>query len=279
MKNFLLGLARLFGLHSRADVKRYGTYRGVVVDNKDPQKSGRLKLKIPTVSGDQTPGWALPCLPSVDGHYQRMFVVPEVGAQVWVEFEEGEIQSPIWTGVSEQASCDPAETAGNADPDPCQSLTKCCQFIECDDTVGKEFIRLHHPTQSEMILEPNGSVSIRDASGAVLRMDAENNEIIVEDSHGNSLSMKSSGIKVEDSSDNVIVMSASGITVKAPEIVIEGAEVHLGDTGGEPVIKGQSFLGLFATHIHTSAPVVGGPTSPPIPQGETSTLSTTVKTI
>ena len=66
---------------------------------------------------------------------------------------------------------------------------------------------------------------------------------------------------------------------EAPKIVLKGSQVHLGDEGGEPVIKGQSFLSLFATHIHTVAPVVGGPTSPPIPQGEMSTLSTTVKTI
>ena len=69
------------------------------------------------------------------------------------------------------------------------------------------------------------------------------------------------------------------ITAEAPKIVIKGGQVHLGDEGGEPVIKGQSFLSMFATHIHTVAPVVGGPTSPPIPQGEISTLSTTVKTI
>ena len=60
-------------------------------------------------------------------------------------------------------------------------------------------------------------------------------------------------------------------------ITIEGSMVNIGGSGGEPLIKGQSFLSLFATHIHTVAPVVGGPTSPPIPQGEMSTLSVTNK--
>ena len=41
----------------------YGKYRGFVMDNRDPEKRGRLKLKVPTVLGNQDTGWALPCLP------------------------------------------------------------------------------------------------------------------------------------------------------------------------------------------------------------------------
>jgi len=70
-------------------------------------------------------------------------------------------------------------------------------------------------------------------------------------------------------------MAASGITVKGQKIVVEGSQVMLGGQGGEPVIKGQSFLSVFMTHIHpTAAP--GAPTAPPIPQGEMSSLSTKV---
>ena len=157
--------------------------------------------------------------------------------------------------------------------------TKCGEFIECEHTAGKEFLRLHHPSNSEMVLEPNGSISMTDASGAVLRMDAHNNEISVQDSFGNLLYMNSVGSRVVDSNGNAINMAAAGVTVQASKIVITGSEVHLGGTGGEPIIKGQSFLEMFATHIHTVEPVVGGPTSPPIPQGEISALSTTVRTL
>ena len=157
--------------------------------------------------------------------------------------------------------------------------TKCGQFIECEHTAGKEFLRLHHPSNSEMVLEPNGSISMTNASGAVLRLDAHHNEIIVEDGNGNLLFMNSAGSRVVDSNGNVIEMAAAGVTVQASKIVITGSEVHLGGTGGEPIIKGESFLSMFATHTHTVAPVVGGPTSPPIPQGEASTLSTTVRTL
>ena len=89
--------------------------------------------------------------------------------------------------------------------------------------------------------------------------------------------MNDSGITVEDLRGNRIEMNGSGITVDSEQqILVRGSQVHLGGLGGEQVIKGQSFLSLFMTHKHTVAPLVGGPTSPPIPQGEMSTLSTKV---
>ena len=42
----------------------YGKYRGIVVDNQDPSKLGRLKLRVPSVLGkDVVTGWATPCVP------------------------------------------------------------------------------------------------------------------------------------------------------------------------------------------------------------------------
>jgi uncharacterized protein involved in type VI secretion and phage assembly len=81
------------------DEKRYGKCRGIVTDNKDPQKRGRLKLLVHSVLADQDTDWALPCLPYGGAAQQGMFMVPEIDAQVWVEFEEGDIHRPIWVGT------------------------------------------------------------------------------------------------------------------------------------------------------------------------------------
>ncbi|MCP4494542.1 MAG: phage tail protein [Gammaproteobacteria bacterium] len=261
------------------DEKRFGKFRAIVADNRDPQKRGRLRLLVPSVLADQESDWALPCLPYGGIDQQGMFFVPEIDAQVWVEFEEGDINKPVWVGTFWQQQSDTPEDAAREDPTTRLIQTKSGHILQFDDAAGEEQFRLFHPADAEMIIDKNGTISLTDTSGAVLKMDAENNEITVEDANGNIMTMNSAGTKVEDSNGNVIEMAAAGITAEAPKIVIKGSQVHLGDEGGEPVIKGQSFLGLFATHIHTVAPVVGGPTSPPIPQGEMSTLSTTVKTI
>lgn len=259
--------------------KYYGKYRGILVDDQDPQTRGRARLKVPSILGDEVTEWALPCVPYGGSSEQGMFMVPDIDANVWVEFEEGDLSRPIWSGTFwQQRQVIPNEAVSD-NPTTRLIKTSSGHVLQFDDVEGNERIRLYHPADAEMMFDASGSISLTDASGANITINATANEITVEDANGNTMTMKSSGTEIEDSNGHVIKMHSDGITVEGAKIILKGAEVHLGDEGGEPVIKGQSFLSLFASHTHTSAPVVGGPTSPPIPQGETSALSTTVKSI
>ncbi|MER6996212.1 phage baseplate assembly protein V [Streptomyces sp. NPDC000410] len=74
-----------------------GKFRGRVVDNKDPLRLGRITAEVPDVLGHEASTWALPCLPFT-GRQAGQYVVPEIGAGVWVEFEQGDPSFPIWTG-------------------------------------------------------------------------------------------------------------------------------------------------------------------------------------
>lgn len=75
----------------------YGKYRGTVVSNTDPEQHGRLTLKVPDVLGDNESSWALPCVPYA-GSGVGFFAIPPQNASVWVEFEGGNPDYPIWTG-------------------------------------------------------------------------------------------------------------------------------------------------------------------------------------
>ena len=76
--------------------KFYGKYRGTVVNNIDPLQIGRVQVSVPDVS--LIPGsWAMPCLP-IAGKQEGIFMVPQIGAGVWVEFEQGNPDYPIWVG-------------------------------------------------------------------------------------------------------------------------------------------------------------------------------------
>lgn len=77
--------------------KFYGKYRGTVVSNVDPQQIGRLMVQVPDLAGLVPSTWAMPCLP-VAGKQMGVHVVPQVGAGVWVEFEQGDPDYPIWVG-------------------------------------------------------------------------------------------------------------------------------------------------------------------------------------
>jgi type VI secretion system (T6SS) baseplate-like injector VgrG len=75
----------------------YGKYRGMVIENIDPEQIGRVIVQVPDVLGITPSSWAMPCVPAA-GIQAGVFVVPPIGSQVWVEFEQGDPDYPIWTG-------------------------------------------------------------------------------------------------------------------------------------------------------------------------------------
>ena len=76
--------------------KYYGKYRGVVVNNIDPEQRGRVQVRVPDVA-ELLPPWAMPCVP-IAGMQSGMFAVPNIGSDVWVEFEQGDPSYPICVG-------------------------------------------------------------------------------------------------------------------------------------------------------------------------------------
>lgn len=257
--------------------RHFGKHRGFVVDNQDPEQRARVRVRVPSVLGETDSAWAMPCMPFGGLADQGMMMVPEVDAMVWVEFEAGDVSHPIWTGTSWEAADSVPSEGALSEPTTRVLKTPSGHVLQFDDAEGKEQFRLHHPRGAELTIDKEGTVALTDAGGSRLKLDAKKNEVVLEDSHGNALTMDSRGVRVVDKSGNKIEMAASGVTVSAQKIVIDGAQVKLGGLGGEPLIKGQSFLALFATHLHTSN-IPGFPSSPPIPQGEMSTLSRAVTT-
>jgi uncharacterized protein involved in type VI secretion and phage assembly len=109
----------------------FGKYRGKVLDNEDPLGLGRLVADVPAVSAAGTVNWAMPCVPYA-GAGVGLFLIPPVDANVWVEFEGGDPNYPIWTG------CFWSEGEVPADPaDPTTRLFKCDGVeLKIDDQSG-----------------------------------------------------------------------------------------------------------------------------------------------
>jgi uncharacterized protein involved in type VI secretion and phage assembly len=129
--------------------KFYGKFRGIVSNNQDPLFRGRIQAKVPAVLGDQDTGWALPCVPYA-GSGVGFFAIPPNNANVWVEFEDGNLDHPIWTGVfwgeGESPVSDPSYMT--------KTLATDNVTITIDDTPGA------------------GGITIETASGMQLQMDS-----------------------------------------------------------------------------------------------------------
>ncbi len=78
----------------------FGKYRGTVINNIDPLQLGRLLVQVPDVIGLTPSSWAEPCVPLAGptGPPMGVYLVPPIGAGVWVEFEQGDPDHPIWVG-------------------------------------------------------------------------------------------------------------------------------------------------------------------------------------
>jgi hypothetical protein len=86
----------------------WGKYRGTVVNNIDPDQRGRLLCMVPDVLAMVPSTWAEPCVPLAGptGPPMGVYLVPPIGAGVWVEFEHGDPDYPIWVGCRWGSSSD-----------------------------------------------------------------------------------------------------------------------------------------------------------------------------
>lgn len=109
----------------------FGKYRGKVENNMDPQQQGRVQVSVPAVLGGGTLSWAMPCT-LYAGPGVGFFAIPPVGANVWVEFEGGDPDYPIWSGCF--------WGVGEAPAQPALAFTKMLKSdgitLKLDDTPG-----------------------------------------------------------------------------------------------------------------------------------------------
>ena len=84
-------------LHPAQKKRYYGKYQGQVINNLDDKQMGRVQVTVPAVTGEQISTWAMPCVPAA-GIQAGLFIVPAIGSKVWIEYEQGDPDYPIWTG-------------------------------------------------------------------------------------------------------------------------------------------------------------------------------------
>jgi uncharacterized protein involved in type VI secretion and phage assembly len=201
-------------LMEKMERRFYGKYRGFVVDNADPEKLGRLTVKVPSVLGNEiVTGWALPCSAYGGGVNCGMLFIPEPEDGVWIEFEEGDLEFPVWVGTfwskpdgdSELPKPNDAEGAEEDEvQDPVTRKiikTRKGHTIQFEDKDGEEMITIVQKTDDE-----KRNVVTLNADGITIlqRIDGDNS---------NKMEMTSTGIKLTDFTGNIFDMNDSAFTM------------------------------------------------------------------
>lgn len=147
----------------------YGKYRGVVTDTNDPLKIGRVRARVPDVTGNQESGWALPCAP-FGGGGAGLFALPKQGAGVWIEFEHGDPDYPIWAGCW-FGSSDEVPSIVAAQPDKRVAIkTPAGHSLVFDDSDGGG-ITLEASGGQKIVIGANG-IEINDGKGGTIKIDS-----------------------------------------------------------------------------------------------------------
>jgi uncharacterized protein involved in type VI secretion and phage assembly len=149
----------------------YGKYRGMVLNNVDPMQKGRLLIQVPDVLGPGMSSWAMPCVP-IAGTQMGTYMIPIIGAGVWVEFEGGNPDYPIWTGCfwGSAAEVPALALAGNPASPNILLQTTAQNTINISDLPGPTGgIMLKSTTGASIIVNDTG-IYIQNGKGASLVM-------------------------------------------------------------------------------------------------------------
>ncbi|WP_298460920.1 phage baseplate assembly protein V [uncultured Cellulomonas sp.] len=200
----------LSDLLERMDQRLYGKYRGYVHRVDDPENRGRVQALVPRLLGpDEPTGWAMPSAPYA-GPDQGLFMVPDVGAGVWVEFEEGDLSRPIWSGMW-WGSPQP-EDVGTPDSIAPGTARSAHQPPLPDGSTPERVPEVPRHGRPSTTASPKVRI-LKSASGHRIVLDDERRVLEIHDAQGNRIVLGPDGIDVVANTERTVNKGDRGVTV------------------------------------------------------------------
>ena len=229
---------------SRSTDKRYyGVVEGLVTDNADPDREGKVRVMFPWFDASTVSEWCRILQPYAGNGYGTFFV-PEIGDEVVIGFGHGDMRLPIVLGGVYNGR-DKPPTHRDAATDQKLIRTKGGHQIVLDDS-------------------NNGhAVTVTTIGGHTVDLDDQGSAVTVKTSGGQSITLDPGG----------------GVTISAAQVTIDATDISLGQGAMESLIKGTTFIGLFNAHVHPISLITMStltPTPPILPPEVLSLVSKTV---
>lgn len=199
----------------RPESRIYGVVAGIVTNNKDPEKLGRIKVKIPRISGEDESNWAR-VVSFMAGNERGAFFLPEVDDEVLVAFEYGDINLPYIIGSLWNGKDKPPLANDDGKNNIRMLKSRSGHIIRLDDTDGKEKIEIVDKTEKNMIIidTKDNKISIK-------------SEKDIEISAKGKITLEANDIEAKSKASTKIEAS-SGLDLKASgNMTIKGATVNI----------------------------------------------------
>lgn len=265
----------------------YGVVVGIVQDIKDPENLGRVKVDFPWLaeeadavaieSGeDRAHSFWARIATLMAGKERGSFFVPEVGDEVLVAFEHGNVDRPYVLGGLWNSDDKPHETMDGDGKNNLRSIkTRSGHVVTFDDNSdeNKAKITIHSQGGHEVVLDDDGGqgkIEMKTNGGHTLTLDDAGSKVTLSDSAGNQvvLDANSGAVSVESSGDQdytvggALSINVTGsATISAPSgVTIDSTSIKLGNSASMTLVN-DTLLTLYNTHFHVGN--LGAPTSPP----------------
>lgn len=206
----------LFTAHSDITNRFFGVTIGVVTNNQDPDKLGRVKVRFPWLSDQDESHWARVVSPMA-GKERGFFFLPEVDDEVLIAFEHGMAEFPyvlgaLWNGK------DKPPTANEDGKNNFRLIkSRSGHIVRLDDTNGSEKIEIIDKSGKNSVVINTKENTITIAADADISIKSGNGKLIL------------SGNGVEITSQAALKIEASqNMDIKAgPQMTIKGQMVHI----------------------------------------------------
>lgn len=174
-----------------------GVAIGTVTNNQDPEGMGRVKVKYPWREDGQESDWARIAVPAA-GKDRGTVWLPEVGDEVLLAFEKGNVEHPVVLGSLFNGKDVPPEKNADGKNDIKMIKTRCGHKVTFSEKQGKESIKIESQGGRVILLDDSagsGQIVIDDGSGNKFTLQTAQNSLTIET--GLSLKLKSQTIDIE----------------------------------------------------------------------------------
>ena len=197
----------------------YGVTVGLVTNNKDPEKLGRVKVKFPWLSNEDESYWARVLTPMA-GNDRGIYCLPEVDDEVLVAFEQGDLAFPYILGALWNGKDKPPEENENGENNKRIIKSRSGHTIVFDDT------------------KDNEKIIIQDKTG--------NNKITI-DSANNTMEIKAEkDLTIETKGKITLKSSENDVEIECKNLSIKTEQNYQLETGADCNIKAKAKCDIAA---------------------------------